>query len=111
MHSLRCGKKQEQYPSEYVFIKNRTLALAVGWWMLIVTAVATVLGIAPQDVAQFSDTWWYELVINIIAIIVLIGLGAVMPYVRRREERSRIGEAFTKQQWVAMIVYPLNCND
>ncbi|MBU3851876.1 MAG: amino acid permease [Candidatus Paralactobacillus gallistercoris] len=95
--------RQGKYHSDYVFIKNNKFALGVGWWMLIVTAVATVLGIAPQDVKQFSDTWWYELVINIIAIIVLIGLGAVMPYVRRREERSKVGEAFTKGQWIAMI--------
>ena len=100
---IKMRQKQTQYPSEYVFIKNRRLALVVGWWMLIVTAIATVLGIAPQDVTQFSSTWWYELIINVIAIVVLIGLGAVMPYVRRREERSRVGEAFTKQQWIAMI--------
>ena len=77
--------------------------MAVGWWMLIVTAVATILGIAPQDVSQFSGTWWYELAINIIAIIVLIGLGAIMPYVTRREQRSSIGEAFTKPQWIGMV--------
>lgn len=71
--------------------------------MLIVTAVATILGIAPQDVTTFSGTWWYELTINIIAIVVLIGLGAIMPYVTRREKRSKIGQAFTKAQWIGMI--------
>ena len=95
--------REKEYPSDYVFIKNHKFALVVGWWMLIVTAVATILGIAPQDVKTFSDTWWYELAINIIAIIVLIGLGDIMPYVTRREKRSKIGEAFTKGQWVGMI--------
>ena len=100
---IKIREKEDQFPSEYVFIKNRKFALAVGWWMLIVTAVATILGIAPQDVSQFSGTWWYELAINIIAIIVLIGLGAIMPYVTRREQRSSIGEAFTKPQWIGMV--------
>ena len=100
---IKVRQNEKQFPSAYVFIKNRKFALTVGWWMLIVTATATILGIAPQDVAMFSDTWWYELVINIIAIIVLIGLGAIMPYVTRREQRSKIGEAFTKLQWFGML--------
>lgn len=100
---IKVRQNEKQLPSAYVFIKNRKFALTVGWWMLIVTATATILGIAPQDVAMFSDTWWYELVINIISIIVLIGLGAIMPYITRREQRSKIGEAFTKLQWFGML--------
>ena len=48
--SFKIRQKEDQFPSDYVFIKNRKFALVVGWWMLIVTAVATVLGIAPQDI-------------------------------------------------------------
>ena len=95
--------KQDQFPSTYVYIKNRKFALVVGWWMLIVTAIATILGIAPQDVTTFSGTWWYELVINIIAIVVLVGLGIILPYITRRERRSTTGVAFTKPQWISMV--------
>lgn len=95
--------KQDQFPSTYVYIKNRKFALVVGWWMLIVTAIATILGIAPQDVTTFSGTWWYELVINIIAIVVLVGLGIILPYITRRERRSITGVAFTKPQWISMV--------
>ncbi|MFK5675601.1 APC family permease [Ligilactobacillus sp. LYQ60] len=95
--------KQSQFPSTYVYIKNRKFALVVGWWMLIVTAIATILGIAPQDVTTFSGTWWYELTINLIAIIVLVGLGIILPYITRREQRSTTGVAFTKLQWLSMV--------
>ena len=69
--------------------------------LLAVTAIATILGITPQDVKHFSHTWWYELIINIVAIVVLIGLGAILPSIRRREEKY--GIAFNKGQWIAIL--------
>ena len=71
---MRVRKNSAKYPSEYVYIKNDKLAYIVGFLLLAVTAIATILGITPQDVKQFSHTWWYELIINIVAIVVLIGL-------------------------------------
>lgn len=65
------------------------------------TAIATVFSIAPQDVAAYSGTWWYELSINIIAVIILIGLGAILPLIRKREEKY--GDAFDHIQWAIMI--------
>lgn len=100
---IKIRMDSQKYPSEYVYIKNDKIALSVGWWCLIITAVATIFGIAPQDVATGSSTWWYELIINFVAIIVLIGLGAIMPYVTRREERSQTGSAFTRLQWTGIL--------
>lgn len=95
---IKIRQDSEKYPSDYVFIKNDKTALTVGWWCLIVTAVATIFGIGPQDVVFASSTWWYELIINFVSIIVLIGLGLILPYVTRREERSTNGSAFTRLQ-------------
>jgi len=51
--------------------------------------------------------WWYELVINFVAIGVLIGLGFVLPYITKRERRSQTGTAFTRIQrvgiWIAVL--------
>ncbi|WP_057875463.1 APC family permease [Liquorilactobacillus aquaticus] len=99
---MRVRKNPKQYPSEYVFIKNNRLAWWIGLWALIITAIATVFGIAPQDVAEFSPIWWHELVINIGAIIVLIGLGAVLPVITKREEKY--GVAFSKSQCFTMLL-------
>lgn len=93
----RVRKNAAQFPSAYTYIKNDTLAYLVGLALLIVTAVATVLGILPQDVVMFSNLWWYELIINVVAVVVLIGLGAILPYIRKRE--SKFGVAFSKAQW------------
>ncbi|MFT8901341.1 APC family permease [Liquorilactobacillus nagelii] len=98
---MRVRKNSVKYPSSYVFIKNDKLAWLVGFWALAVTAIATAFGIAPQDVTEFSSTWWYELIINIVAITVLIGLGAILPLITRRE--NKYGQAFSRGQWVIMI--------
>jgi amino acid transporter len=97
---MRVRKNSKKYPSKYVYIKNDKLAWLVGLALLVVTAVATILGFAPQDVKQGSGLWWYELIINIVAVIVLIGLGAILPGIRRREEEY--GIAFDKSQWIWM---------
>ena len=99
------GKNTKNYPSVYRYIKNDTFAWWVGFALLAVTAVATVLGFMPQDVKQGTWVWWYELSINIIACVVLIGLGGIFPGIRRREEEY--GIAFDRTQWIWMIVLVL----
>ena len=99
------GKHSKKYPSVYRYIKNDTFAWWVGFALLAVTAVATVLGFMPQDVKEGTWVWWYELSINIIACVVLIGLGGIFPGIRRREEEY--GIAFDRTQWIWMIVLVL----
>ncbi|ARD06935.1 amino acid permease [Lactobacillus amylolyticus] len=101
-YSFMCVRKNSKtFSSKYVYIKNDKLAYTVGLILLVVTAVATIMGITPQDVAQYSGTWWYELIINIVSVVVLIGLGAILPGIRRRE--VKYGIAFDKPQWISMI--------
>lgn len=104
---IKVRMNDDKYSSGYVYIKNKKLSLAVGWWCLILTGVATIAAVGPQDVPFASSMWWYELVINFVAIIVLIGLGFVLPYITKRERRSQTGTAFTRIQsfgiWVAIL--------
>ena len=100
---MQIRKNSQKFTSDYVFIKNDKLGYLAGLFLLIVTAAATILGIAPQDIKKFSGYWWYELIINIVAIIVLIGLGAILPSIRRREEEY--GIAFNKKQWTTIFVW------
>lgn len=97
---MRVRKNSKKYPSKYVYIKNDKVAWLVGIALLIVTAVATILGFAPQDIKQGTGLWWYELIINIVTVVVLIGLGAILPGIRRRE--VEYGIAFDKAQWIWM---------
>lgn len=98
---MRIRKNSKKFPSEYVYIKSDKVAYAVGALLLIATAAATIMGITPQDVPEYSGTWWYELIINIVAVIVLIGLGTILPGIRRRE--TKYGIAFDKTQWISII--------
>lgn len=98
---MRIRKNSKKFPSEYVYIKNDHVAYAVGAILLAATAIATIMGITPQDVPQYSNTWWYELIINIVAVVVLIGLGTILPGIRRRE--TKYGIAFDKPQWISII--------
>lgn len=97
---MRVRKNSKKYPSKYVYIKNDKVAWIVGLALLIVTAVATILGFAPQNIKQGTGLWWYELIINIVTVIVLIGLGAILPGIRRREVEYDV--AFDKAQWIWM---------
>lgn len=97
---MRVRKNSKKYPSKYVYIKNDKVAWLVGIALLIVTAVATILGFVPQDIKQGTGLWWYELIINIVTVVVLIGLGAILPGIRRRE--VEYGIAFDKAQWIWM---------
>lgn len=98
---MRIRKDSKKFPSKYVYIKNDKVAYTVGLILLLATAIATIMGITPQDVPEYSATWWYELTINIVAVIVLIGLGTILPGIRKRE--IEYGIAFDKKQWVSII--------
>ncbi|WP_369916842.1 APC family permease [Lactobacillus sp. ESL0228] len=99
---MQIRKNSQKFPSDYVFLKNDKIGYLAGLFLFIVTAVATILGIAPQDIKQFSGYWWYELIINIIAVVVLIGLGVILPSIRQREEEY--GIAFNRKQWITIFV-------
>jgi amino acid transporter len=60
-------KDKEKYPSEYNFIKNKSLAIFIGLWCLILTVVSSIIGMYSQDP--------FQLMLNIFTPIFLFGLG------------------------------------
>lgn len=77
---LRLGQK---YHSEYVFIRNRKLAMTVGIWCFLFTAFACLTGIFPK-MAAFTPEWIFQLSLNVAMPFVLIGLGFIFPLLARR---------------------------
>lgn len=80
---------EERYHSDYVFIKNRKAALGVGWWCFIFTFVCATLGFIPQNVELGTHAFNHQLVLNIITVVVLFGLGFLLPWLRKREEAKQ----------------------
>ncbi|MBP1523436.1 APC family permease [Salmonella enterica subsp. enterica serovar Worthington] len=55
----------QKYKPEYVFIRNRALALTVGIWCFAFTAFACLTGIFPKMEA-FTPEWTFQLTLNIV---------------------------------------------
>jgi len=79
--SLRL--QQDKFDSPYVFIKNKAGALFVGGWCLLFTFVCATMGFMPQEVAFGTPGFTHQLIMNIVSVIVLFGLGFVMPAIAR----------------------------
>lgn len=77
--------QDKKFHSEYTFIKNRTGALLVGGWCLAFTFVCATLGFIPQEAAFGTKLFNHQLLLNFITVIVLFGMGFIMPILRKRE--------------------------
>lgn len=76
---------QKDFHSDYVFIKNRKGALAIGLWCLIFTFICATLGFIPQDANLGTHLFNSQLIMNIITVIILFGMGLLLPWLRKRE--------------------------
>lgn len=81
--SLRL--QQDKFRSSYVFIKNQKLALFVGAWCFLFTFVCATMGFMPQEAAWGTPAFMHQLLMNIVSVLVLFGLGFVMPVLARLE--------------------------
>lgn len=79
-------RQKEKFPSEYVFIKNKSLAQIVGWWCFALTLIASIWGMFESEIYMkkgeilpLADWNWGKLAMNVCVPIVLIGLGFVLP--------------------------------
>lgn len=75
------------FNSEYHFVKNRKLGMVFGMWCFGFTAFACIMGMFPKGVETFSPEWTFQLLMNIATPIILLGLGAILPKLARRNNR------------------------
>lgn len=80
-------KQAEKFKSDYIFIKNKSLATVVGYWCFIFTAFACILGVFPKTSTSSAD-WWFQIILNIATPFIFILLGFLMPKLAQRENRS-----------------------
>ncbi len=71
----------------FKFIASDKVATLVGVWCFAFTAFACLMGIFPKNVEAFSSEWIFQISLNILTPIVLIGLGFILPKIARQQNR------------------------
>ena len=71
----------------FKFIGSDKVATLVGVWCFAFTAFACLMGIFPKNVETFSSEWIFQITLNILTPIVLIGLGFILPKIARKQNR------------------------
>lgn len=72
-----------EYNPEYVFIKNKAFGQATAIWCFAFTAFACILGMVP-DIAYGESGYFLQFGSNILAPIIFIALGFILPVFARR---------------------------
>lgn len=62
---------QKEFEAEYCFVRNPILGKVIGGWCFLLTAISCILGMYSNNT--------FELVLNIVVPLGLIGLGFIMP--------------------------------
>lgn len=80
---------QDKFPSKFVFIKNRSLALLVGGWCFIFSFVCALMSFLPQDITFGSAGWFDQLGLNILSVLLLFGTGFIFPIWAKLERKFK----------------------
>ena len=75
---IALRKAIDKFPAEYRFTKNQVLAKFFGWWCFAITAICCGLGMLKGSP--------FEIAMNIITPIILVGLGAIMPALAKKNK-------------------------
>ncbi|MDD7592635.1 MAG: amino acid permease [Peptoniphilaceae bacterium] len=75
---MMLRKATDKFTREYKFLKNNGVALFFGGWCFFVTLACCLLGMVSDDP--------FQLALNIITPLVLLGLGLILPMIRRKED-------------------------
>ncbi len=73
----------DQYKPEYTFMKNKKIGQGLAIWCFAFTAFACILGMAPASEAGTSS-YVFELTSNILAPVLFIALGFILPVFAKR---------------------------
>lgn len=81
---IMLRKAGDKFHSDYVFVKNKNLAITIGCWCFLVTALCCIGGVFATGKDGNPD--WGQTIMNALTPLVLLALGLIMPYIRKRED-------------------------
>ena len=83
----------DRYPSDFVYIKNSKLAVAVGSWCFAITFIFATLGIWPVDEKPGTSTFYHVLILNILEPLVMLAIGAILPLIAKYQRQKAASRA------------------
>lgn len=86
---IMLRKAGDKFHSDYVFVKNNNLAITLGVWCFLVTALCCAGGIIVFGNAGVD---WGQTIMNALTPVVLLALGMIMPAIRKREDEKEAAE-------------------
>lgn len=75
---IALKKANDRFPRDYYFVKSKPLGISLGAWCFLVTLFCCLLGIISDDP--------FQLALNIITPLVLVGLGLILPIIRKSQD-------------------------
>lgn len=79
---IAMKRRKEDFPSEYQFVKSKKIGVVIGVWCLALTAIACIMGM--------YSTSTFELTLNIVIPVILLGIGFIMPTIAARKNKKNI---------------------
>lgn len=77
----------DKYPSDFVYIKNNKLAIAVGVWCFALCFGFATLGIWPIDETPGTKTFYHVFALNIIEPLIMIIIGVILPLIAKYQRK------------------------
>lgn len=71
------------FSSEYKFVKGRTFGFGIGLWCFLFTAFSCIMGMFPKGVQAYTSQWYFQISLNMLTPILLLGLGLILPMIAR----------------------------
>ncbi len=71
-----------KFKSDYTFVKNKNLAIFFGGWCFAVTAICCIFGV-------YVEGDMVRTLLNIAMPFVLLALGLIMPYIRKKQDEKK----------------------
>lgn len=83
-------KKAEEgkFQATYQFTKNKTFGFLAGLWCFGFTAFACIMGMFPKGVKTYSSEWYFQITLNVLTPIVLLGLGLILPMIAKKTNKE-----------------------
>lgn len=76
-----------KFSSTYQFTKNKIFGFIAGLWCFVFTAFACIMGMFPKGVKTYSGEWYFQITLNVLTPVVLLGLGLILPMIANRSKK------------------------